>query len=122
MFLRATALTACAIAGLTVLPLAFLACGSNGAAPYKPPPLIALDGGSDGMPIVGDAGGGETSTGSHDGSVPQDAAPITPTTCPESFSLPDDGYTTVQLETDYDTWTTAIPARRWHARRWLRRF
>jgi glycosidase len=95
------------------LPLAFLACRSDDASPYKPPPLLS-DSGVDGSPATGDGGSGEATTGdgaaSGDGSVsPDGGSTVTPTTCPETFTLPDNGYTTVQLETDYDTWTTAIP-------------
>jgi glycosidase len=32
-----------------------------------------------------------------------------PDACPATFTLPDNGYTTVSLETDYNQWTTAIP-------------
>ncbi len=43
---------------------------------------------------------------------PADAPPavmVTPTTCAETFLLPDNGYAGVQLETDYNSWTLGIP-------------
>ena len=97
---------------VTALPLGFLACSSEQASPYEPPPL--LDGGGDDASSNADGGSGDGSThdgatGLGDGAVSPDGSTVTPTTCPETFSLPDNGYTTVQLETDYDTWTTAIP-------------
>ncbi len=97
---------------VTALPLAFLACSTEQGSPYKPPPL--LDGGGDDASSNVDGGSGEGSThdgstGLGDGAVSPDGSTVTPTTCPETFSLPDNGYTTVELETDYDTWTTAIP-------------
>ncbi len=97
---------------VTALPLGFLACSTEQASPYEPPSL--LDGGGDDASSNADGGSGDGSThdgatGLGDGAVSPDGSTVTPTTCPETFSLPDNGYTTVQLETDYDTWTTAIP-------------
>jgi glycosidase len=51
---------------------------------------------------------GSVEGGGVDGSHPGSDAAV-PTTCPETFTLPDNGYTTVNLETDYEMWTTAIP-------------
>jgi glycosidase len=98
---------------VTALPLAVFACSAPQASPYTPPPL-SDGGGVDGSSNTLDGGSGEGSTthdgatGSSDGAVSPEAAPP-PTTCPETFTLPDNGYTTVQLETDYDSWATAIP-------------
>jgi glycosidase len=102
--------------------LACFGCSTEQASPYQPPPL--LDGGyagADGS-AGGHADGGGSSSGSGDasladgsggspdGSVGSDGGSIVPpTTCPQTFTLPDSSYTTVNLETDYDDWTTAIP-------------
>jgi glycosidase len=98
---------------VTALPLALLACGASSTAAYKPPPLLS-DSGADGSSSTVDGGSGDASThdgspGSGDGSVAPDGSIVTPTTCPETFTLPDNGYTTVVLQTDYNTWTTGIP-------------
>jgi neopullulanase len=111
-------LTRAVLCLVTALPLALLACGSDQIQ-------SAADGGDEdeGSPYAIDSGSADASagqdgspgkpspdgsTGSQDGSSTPEGAPP-PTTCPYTFSLPDSGYTTVQLETDYDMWTTAIP-------------
>jgi glycosidase len=98
---------------LAALPLAVFACGSDQTAPYSPPPLLDSGIGT-GSPADGGTGDGSSnpppdgSAGS-DGSTPSPEAAPPPATCPEAFTLPDQGYTTVQLETDYNSWTTGIP-------------
>jgi len=105
---------------VAAIPLALLACSStNGPSGYVPPPLgIDAGGGGngaqDGSPGTpgspgSDASADDGSAIPNDGSMgTMDAGPP-PTTCPETFSLPDNGYTTVQLETDYNAWKTGIP-------------
>ena len=104
------------------LALACFGCSTEQASPYQPPPL--LDGGYTGADgsSGGHADGGGSSSGSGDASLPDgsggspdasvgaDGGPIVPpSTCPETFTLADSSYTTVNLETDYNDWTTAIP-------------
>jgi glycosidase len=115
---------------LTTLPLSFLACGSDQIAQHDAGGFAdagvdarsALDGGERGKDAT-TRDGGEPDGGRRDGSRPSDgsteadgasdstpnadAAP--PTTCLETFSLPDMGYASVVLQTDYDMWTTPIP-------------
>jgi glycosidase len=110
-------LTRAALCLVTTLPLALLACGSD---QVQSP---GGDGGQDdGALFPPDAGAGDASagpdgssaapdgsTGSKDGSPGSPEAAPPPTSCPETFSLPDNGYSTVQLETDYNDWKTGIP-------------
>jgi glycosidase len=110
MFLRATVL---AVASVFVLPLAGFACG--GSNPASSPP--SRDAGTDG-PVIRQIGSdaGDASTHAKDSSVdaseaatgPLDAGPP-PATCPETFTLPDSGYTTVVLQTDYANWLGGFP-------------
>ncbi len=99
---------------VTALALALLGCRADSTSPYSPPPLLS-DGGVDGSASTGDGGAsGDASThdgspGSGDGAVLPDGSTVTPTTCPATFTLPDSGYTTVVLQTDYDAWTTGFP-------------
>jgi glycosidase len=107
MFLRVRPLAA--VLPAAVLSIALLSCGSNQTGSSA----LLVDGGP---PNYGDGGAtGDGASGQTDGPAPGDgsagspeAAPP-PSTCPETFTLPDDSYTTVQLETDYDAWTTGIP-------------
>src|SRR5580700_2234481 len=107
MFLRVRPLAA--VLSAAVLSIALLSCGSNQTGSSA----LLVDGGP---PNYGDGGAtGDGASGQTDGPAPGDgsagspeAAPP-PSTCPETFTLPDDSYTTVQLETDYDAWTTGIP-------------
>ncbi|MGD0526796.1 MAG: alpha-amylase family glycosyl hydrolase, partial [Polyangiaceae bacterium] len=103
---------------VAAVPLACVGCSSEQASPYHPPALldggyVGADGSSSGHGDGGSSGDGslpDGSTGSPDGSIgPDGGAIVPPTTCPETFTLPDSGYTTVNLETDYNAWTTAIP-------------
>lgn len=99
MHLRVTSLAVASLTGL-IVSLA-VACGSSDDSAVSTNP----DGG-------GMADGGPTAT--TDGSAPTpdaslpllDAGPP-PTTCPQTFTIPDNGYTTVSLETDFNDWTTA---------------
>jgi neopullulanase len=101
-----------AIASVFVLPLALLGCGGGPAAAVPP-----QDGGLDG-PVIReiDSSSGDAKTHPKDAASdtaetetgPLDAGPP-PTTCPETFTLPDSGYTTVVLMTDYADWTGGFP-------------
>jgi neopullulanase len=91
MFQRTTALAAGAVASFTFLALVVNACAHGGADQVG-------TGGAAGSSSAGGAGGGQR----------MEAGPP-PATCPETFSLLDEGYTTVELETDYNAWTTGIP-------------
>jgi glycosidase len=117
---------------IAALPLTLLACGSNQVAAPDGGDSATFPGADAGQ--AKDATGGKDSTtpiGSKDGATPDatkegsagpdaslDAPTSTgdsggdagvPTTCPETFSVPDNGYTTVVLQTDYNLWTTPIP-------------
>ena len=91
---------------LTALPLAVLACGSDAVSGSSSP-----DGGTDGSPgFEAGPGSGDSGTGPHDGggtspdgssTTSDGGVPPPPTTCPQTFTLPDQGYTTVVLQTDY---------------------
>ena len=108
MFLRAVSV---AVLPALVLALVVAGCGSDQIANNGPP---ALDGGADGPSFHGDAATGDGATGHSDGSAdgssggPDAKAPL-PSTCAETFTLPDSGYSTVQLETDFNAWSTGIP-------------
>jgi glycosidase len=113
------------LAASAVLALGPIACGvDTSPAEYNPPSLgngNGGDGGSSGSG-TGSSGGGNPPPGT-DGGLPasegggvgpgdgasDDASFVPPATCPETFSLPDNGYTTVVLNTDYDNWSGAIP-------------
>jgi neopullulanase len=111
MSLRAVFPSLASTLGLSV---ALFACGSsNSSAPTGDGGR--RDGGLD-APSSTDGGG------SHDGSShPKDAStdadsslPLLdagppPTTCPETFTLPDSGYATVVLMTDYANWMGGFP-------------
>lgn len=136
---RVSALAGCAAACLALLPApALTGCGSDqvsgtDAATEGGTVVYGADGGSgDGESAGPDAssggsdastGGTDASTGSpdsgHDGgtsSSPDGSTPPAeggpsqhPSTCAETFSLPDSGYSSVLLETDCDKWTNGIP-------------
>jgi neopullulanase len=111
-------LTRAVLCLVTALPLALLACGSdqvqssNDGGEGEDGALFPPDSGSTsseggGPGHDGSAGSPDGSTGSDSSTGSPEAAPP-PTSCPYTFSLPDSGYTTVQLETDYNMWSTAI--------------
>jgi glycosidase len=60
----------------------------------------------------GGSGHGDATPGV-DGSPSPEAGPVDgsmpPATCPQTFSFPDNGYSTVVLNTDYGMWVNAIP-------------
>jgi glycosidase len=105
--------------------LAVVGCGSDQVNPFDAGGFAggdAGDGGSSrdaGHREDARTGGGDASRfdarqqgdGASDAAFPPDAGfdASIPTTCPETFTLPDNGYTTVNLETDYNLWTTAVP-------------
>jgi glycosidase len=103
--------------------LAPIACGSSVSSTYNPPPLtgIGSDGGSGTGPGTtgsngdgsagsqGDGGGGSGDGGAGGQEGGADSSIVTPATCPQTFSLPDNSYTTVVLQTDYLAWTGGIP-------------
>ncbi len=120
------------VAGLVALPFAVYACGGDELQSGTSSTSTALGGsGFGGFSLggsgLGGAGAGTTTTtttttgsggagGSHDGgtgtmdgsSGSPDGGPP-PATCPQTFSLPDQGYSSVVLQTDYNGWTTGIP-------------
>jgi neopullulanase len=118
MFMRAAVL----VAGVMAVPLALFACsasestgtGNSASTSSGAGGVGAFGAGGFGVggSITGGAGGTGSqvvSSGSAGGSVGgQDAGPPPPT-CPETFTLPDDGYSTVLLETDYNAWVNGIP-------------
>jgi glycosidase len=75
--------------------------------------LVPPDGGVPGEGGTGPDGsmsGNDGSTGSPDGSMPHhDAGPPPPTSCAQTFSLPDSGYSTVVFQADYLMWTNGLP-------------
>ena len=110
------------------LPLALFACGSDQVSPIDGGGFADQFTGVD-SPSGNDGGHGDSGK-AHDASHPRDATSSPegatspdagdgsvdsgfdaslPTTCSETFSLPNNGYTTVVLQTDYDSWTTPIP-------------
>ncbi len=107
----------CVLVVLAGLPLALVACGSDQVSPSS-----TEDGGGDGSPYIppdggsasdsatgADGGSTDGSSGSHDGSTGKHDAAPPPSTCPETFSLPDNGYTTVVFQADYLTWMNGLP-------------
>src|SRR5580700_5195733 len=95
---------------VVALPCALLACGSDQTAAYNPPPLNIdaggdassshpLDGGgtdapgTDGTSPAPDGVAPADGSGPDSGTLPGDASTLS--TCPQTFSLPDMGYTTV---------------------------
>jgi len=97
-----------------------VACDASSPSAYTPPPLGGNgDAGADGSVnttglVDGEAPEGDGASNGSDGANNTDGAPggdssVTPTTCLQSFSLPDNSYTTVVLETDYLAWTGGIP-------------
>jgi glycosidase len=130
--MRPRRLAFAAVAAL--LPVAATAAGPGCAHAISIPDGFAGAGGMSTWTGLGGAGGaggtststtstGTTSTGTTSsssstgagGCAPSDAGTgatwdgSVPATCPHTFSLPDKGYTTVVLQTDYDNWTTGIP-------------
>jgi glycosidase len=110
MFLRAVF----AVASVLALAPALVACGASNHASSPPP---GQDGGGTDSAPGADARPGDASPPPKDGSSEAspdagtgllDAGPP-PTTCPETFTLPDDGYSTVVLMTDYADWTGGFP-------------
>ena len=95
--------SASALFGATVLalPLVLFACASD-QAPWKTGSSSA----GGGVPSGGSGSSSDTTGVGGGGGA---GAGHASKTCPEKFSLVDRGYTTVDLETDYDMWTTAIP-------------
>jgi neopullulanase len=108
------------VVGATLTPVA---CGSSPTtSAYNPPALGGVfgDGGHGGPPgttgsngdgAAGSENDGGTSGGDDGGIGPSggDSSIVTPATCPQTFTLPDNSYTTVLLETDYLNWTGGIP-------------
>ena len=128
MLMRRTVLATVAAA----VPLALFACGSSGPLDTHKTSSSSPDGGwgyggagGTGAGAGGvDGGGGLGGTGPMDGSVGSpdgsldgspDSSPGTPdsgpapTTCPATFAIPDNGYSNVLLETDYNAWINGIP-------------
>jgi neopullulanase len=96
---------------VAALPLSMLACGSPAGEEHGP---NIVDSGSETAVETGpgDASSKPDAPKNHDAATDAgqpDVPVVLPTSCPATFSLPDDGYTTVNLETDYNMWATAIP-------------
>ena len=108
-----------AVVLLAAAPVAVLACGSDQSSSFAPPPIIEYgdDGGasrdaSSGPPRADggpDAAPGNDAAMTSDGGQPPAPDAATPSTCPQTFTLPDNGYTTVVLQTDYANWQTGFP-------------
>jgi glycosidase len=100
------------------------ACATGPTSSYSaPPPLggVFVDGG------IGASSGGGSSSGGGTGSSGGGASPgdggsaedgqssssppplVHPSTCPQTFTLADDGFTSVVLQADYLDWTGGIP-------------
>jgi glycosidase len=123
-------------ASVFVTPLVLLACGADnppsgttGAGAYGVGASVSGGGAWQGLTVgstsgssstgstsstssAGSSSAGSSSAGSSSSGVSSsgglDAGPP-PTTCPYTFSLPDKGYTTVVLQTDYAGWTGGFP-------------
>jgi neopullulanase len=106
------------IAAIACLAAAPLACGTGSVSPHGSGgqgggagAAGSFEGGP--VPDSGASGGGAGLDGSlPDGALPDggsDGSVTPPATCAHTFSLPDSGYSTVVLQTDYGNWTNAIP-------------
>jgi glycosidase len=117
-----------------VAPVALLACSNDDSVSgYSPPPLPSLDGSAgDGSTQTGDAttsnqngpdANGVTGDGSSsgsDGTTPSDGGSAgdgspntndgaaTPATCPYTFTLADNSYSAVVLNTDFSGWDSPV--------------